>query len=100
MRSERRSFLSKIAKRATPHEPTRTEFSVGAALPNLGGYNAVNLVFGRRVLRDILVQVVFKKGETNMGEKGKKDKGSREQRKKAKRTPEEKRQAKREKKSS
>ena len=68
------------------------------ALPDLGGYNALRLVFRRRVLRGILVQVVFKQGETDMGDKGKKDKGKREQRKKAQRTPEEKRRLKKEKK--
>ncbi len=41
----------------------------------------------------------FKKGETEMGDKGKKDKGKREQQKKAKLDPKEKRKLKREKKS-
>ena len=68
------------------------------ALPDLGGYNAVNLVLRRRLLRDILVQVVFKQGETDMGDKGKKDKGKREHQKTAQRTPEEKRRLKKEKK--
>ncbi len=68
------------------------------ALPDLGGYNALNLVFRRRLSRDILVQVVFKQGETDMGDKGKRDKGKREQQKKAQRTPEEKRRLKKEKK--
>ena len=68
------------------------------ALPDLSGYNARNLVSRRRLLRDILVQVVFKQGETDMGDKGKKDKGKREQRKKAQRTPAEKRKLKKEKK--
>jgi hypothetical protein len=67
-------------------------------LPDLGGYNALNLVFRSRVLCDILVQVVFKQGETDMGDKGKKDKGKREQHKKAQRTPAEKRRLKKEKK--
>lgn len=67
-------------------------------MPNLGGYNALNLVFGSRVLRGILVQVVFKPGETDMGDKGKKDKGKREHQKTAQRTPEEKRKLKKEKK--
>ena len=43
-------------------------------------------------------QVIFKKGETDMGDKGKKDKGKREQQKKAQRTPKEKRRLKEEKK--
>jgi hypothetical protein len=68
------------------------------ALPDLGGYNSLNLVFRRRDLRDILEQVGFKQGETDMGDKGKKDKGKRDQRKKAQRTPEEKRRLKKEKK--
>ena len=68
------------------------------ALPDLGGYNALNLVFRRRVLCDILVQVVFKQGETDMGDKGKKDKGKKEHQKTAQRTPEEKRKLKKEKK--
>jgi hypothetical protein len=68
------------------------------ALPDLGGYNALNLVFRRRVLNGILMQVVFKQGETDMGDKGKKDKGKREQQKTAQRTPEEKRRLKKEKK--
>ena len=67
-------------------------------MPDLGGYNALNLVFGRRILRDILEQVGFKQGETDMGDKGKKDKGKREQHKKAQRTPAEKRRLKKEKK--
>jgi hypothetical protein len=68
------------------------------ALPGSGGYNALNLVFRRRLLRDILVPVVFKQGETDMGDKGKKDKGKREHQKTAQRTPEEKRRLKKEKK--
>jgi hypothetical protein len=71
-----------------------------SALSDLSGYNALNLVFQRRVLPDILVQVVFKQGETDMGEQGKRDKGKREQRKKAQHTPEEKRRLKKEKKNS
>jgi hypothetical protein len=67
-------------------------------LPDLGGYNALNLVFRRRVLRGVRLQVVFKQGETDMGDKGRKDKGKREQHKKAQRTPEEKRRLKKEKK--
>ena len=70
------------------------------ALPDLGGYNTRNLVFRRRLLRDIRVQVVFKHGDTDMGDQGKKDKGKREQRKKAQRTPAEKRKLKKEKKNS
>jgi hypothetical protein len=49
------------------------------------------------VLWRIPVQAIFKQGETDMGNKGKKDKGKREQRKKARLTPQEKRQAKRDK---
>jgi hypothetical protein len=64
----------------------------------LGGYNALNLVSRRRVLRDVLAQVVFKQGEPDMGDKGKKDKGKRETQKTSKRTPEEKRRLKKEKK--
>src|ERR1051325_85635 len=52
----------------------------------LGRLQCLNLVFRKGVLRDFLVQVVFKQGETNMGEKGKKDKGTREKRKKAQHT--------------
>ena len=48
--------------------------------------------------RRILLQVIFKQGDTGMGDKGKKDKGKREQRKKARLTPQEKRQMKRDKK--
>ncbi len=44
------------------------------------------------------LQVIFKQGETDMGDKGKRDKGKREQQKKAKLTPKEKRKLKREKK--
>jgi len=40
----------------------------------------------------------FEKGETNMGDSGKKDKGKRESQKKAQLTPKEKRKLKREKK--
>jgi hypothetical protein len=43
-------------------------------------------------------QLIFKKGETEMGDKGKKDKSKREQRKKAKLDPKEKRKLKKEKK--
>ena len=43
-------------------------------------------------------QLTFKEGETEMGDKGKKDKGKREQQKKAMRDPKEKRKLKREKK--
>jgi len=43
-------------------------------------------------------QVIFKQGETVMGDKGKKDKGKREQQKKAQRSPKEKRRLKEEKK--
>ena len=68
------------------------------ALPDLGGYNALNLVVRRRVLRNILVPVVFKQGETDMGDKGKKDKGKRENQKTAQHTPEEKRKLKKAKK--
>ena len=42
--------------------------------------------------------VIFKQGETDMGDKGKKDKGKREQQKKARLSPKEKRKLKREKK--
>ena len=80
-----------VPQRTIPCRGTR-------ALPGLGGYNALNLVFRRRVLRDTLVPGVFKQGETEMGDKGKKDKGKREQRKKALRTPDEKRKLKKEKK--
>ena len=44
------------------------------------------------------VQVIFKQGETDMGDKGKKDKGKREQQKKALLNPKEKRKLKKEKK--
>ena len=43
-------------------------------------------------------QVIFKQGETDMGDKGKKDKGKREQQKKALLNPKEKRRLKKEKK--
>ena len=43
-------------------------------------------------------QIIFKQGETEMGDKGSKDKGKREQQKKAQRTPKEKRKSKKEKK--
>ena len=43
-------------------------------------------------------QVIFKQGETDMGDKGKKDKGKREQQKKSQVTPKEKRKLKKEKK--
>ncbi len=43
-------------------------------------------------------QVIFKKGETDMGDKGKKDKGKREQQKKAQLNPKDKRKLKKEKK--
>ena len=43
-------------------------------------------------------QVIFKQGETYMGDKGKKDIGRREQQKKAKLNPKEKRRLKKEKK--
>jgi hypothetical protein len=42
-------------------------------------------------------KVIFKQGETDMGDKGKKDKGKREQHKKAQLNPKEKRQLKKEK---
>jgi len=42
--------------------------------------------------------IIFKKGETDMGDKGKRDKGKKEQQKKAKLNPKEKRKLKREKK--
>jgi hypothetical protein len=42
-------------------------------------------------------QVIFKYGETDMGDKGSKDKGKREQKKKAQHSPQEKRKLKREK---
>ncbi len=67
-------------------------------MPGLGGYNALNLVFRRQVLCDILVQVVFEQGAADMGDKGKKDKGKKEHQKTAQRTPEEKRKLKKEKK--
>jgi len=44
------------------------------------------------------VQVIFKQGETDMGDKGKKDKGRREQQKKAQLNLKEKRRLKKEKK--
>jgi hypothetical protein len=43
-------------------------------------------------------QIIFKQGETDMGDKGKKDKGKREQQKKAHLTQKDKRKVKREKK--
>ncbi len=43
-------------------------------------------------------QVIFKQGETDMGDKGKKDKGRRKQQKKAHLNPKEKRRLKKEKK--
>ena len=43
-------------------------------------------------------QIIFKKGEIDMGDKGKKDKGKKEQQKKAQRNPKEKRKLKKEKK--
>ncbi len=45
-----------------------------------------------------VAQVIFKQGETDMGDKGKKDKGKREQQKKAQLTQKEKRKLKKEKK--
>ncbi len=45
-----------------------------------------------------LAQVIFKQGETDMGDKGKGDKGKREQQKKAQLSPKEKRKLKKEKK--
>jgi len=44
------------------------------------------------------VIIIFKQGETDMGDKGKKDKGKREQQKKAQLNPKEKRKTKNEKK--
>jgi len=44
------------------------------------------------------IQVIFKQGETDMGDKGKRDKGKREQQKKAQLSPKEKRRLKKEKK--
>ena len=67
-------------------------------LPDLGGYNALKLVFRRWVMRGVPLQVVFTYGEEDMGDKGKKDKGKREHQKTAQRTPEEKRRLKKEKK--
>jgi hypothetical protein len=43
------------------------------------------------------VQIIFKQGERDMGDKGKKDKGKREQQKKAQLNPKEKRKLKNEK---
>ncbi len=43
-------------------------------------------------------QIIFKQGETDMGDKGKRDKGKREQQKKAQLNPKEKRKLKKEKK--
>jgi hypothetical protein len=51
-----------------------------------------------RFRRHSPAQVIFKQGETNMGEKGKKDKGKREKQKKAQLTLKEKRKLKKEKK--
>jgi hypothetical protein len=48
--------------------------------------------------RDSPAQFTFKRGETDMGDKGRKDKGKKEQQKKAKLNPKEKRQLKNEKK--
>jgi len=45
-----------------------------------------------------LAQVIFKRGETDMGDKGKRDKGKREHQKKAQLSPKEKRKLKKEKK--
>ncbi len=45
-----------------------------------------------------LVQVIFKQGETDMGDRGKKDKGNKEQQKKSVLNPKEKRKMKKEKK--
>jgi len=42
-------------------------------------------------------QVIFRQGETDMGDKGKRDKGRREKQKKAQLSPKEKRRLKREK---
>ena len=50
------------------------------------------------VSRHSSAQVIFKQGETDMGDKGKKDKGKREQQKKAQLNPKEKRKLKKEKK--
>ncbi len=51
-----------------------------------------------RLLQRSPAQVIFKQGETDMGDKGKRDKGKREQQKKAQRNPKEKRKLKKEKK--
>jgi hypothetical protein len=48
--------------------------------------------------RHIPAQVIFKQGETDMGDKGRRDKGKKEQQKKAQLSPKEKRQRKKEKK--
>jgi len=48
--------------------------------------------------RNSAAQVIFKQGEIDMGDKGKKDKGKREQQKKAENNPKEKRKLKKEKK--
>jgi len=53
---------------------------------------------GDGVSRHSPAQVIFKQGETDMGDKGKKDKGKREQQKKAQLNPKEKRKLKKEKK--
>ncbi|MEA3385912.1 MAG: hypothetical protein U9Q89_05610 [Thermodesulfobacteriota bacterium] len=49
-------------------------------------------------LASTFVTIIFKQGETDMGDKGKKDKGKREQQKKAQLNPKEKRKSKKEKK--
>ena len=68
------------------------------ALFGAGGYNALSFVCRRWFRRDILVRVVLQRKGTEMGEKGKRDKGGREQKKKAQHTQAEKRKLKREKK--
>ena len=84
-----------LAPRQQRTIPRRRNYGVA----RLGRLQCPELGFAKTGLRDILVQIVFKQGETDMGDKGKKDKGKREQRKTAKRTPEEKRKLKKEKKS-
>jgi hypothetical protein len=65
---------------------------------SLTGGNAMIGRLGRRFNLMLGEQVIFKQGETDMGDKGKKDKGKREHQKKAQLSPKEKRKVKKEKK--
>ena len=57
----------------------------------------INVKIVHRNLYSVALSDIFKRGETDMGDKGKKDKGKREQQKKAQRSPKEKRRLRKEK---